>query len=201
MMILRSSPASPFGRKVKIAMALLGMKDKVRIEIADTTDPNDTLRKQNPLGKIPALITDSGRVIYDSHVICEYFDFLAGGGKIIPAGDKRFDVLTLHALADGIAEAALLKVYEGRYRDPGAHSAKWVDNQDGKITRGLAALESNPPAIGALPNLGVIGVACALGYLDLRFNGAWRVGHPKLVAWLDQFAKQFPVFEETRFKG
>lgn len=201
MMILRSSPASPFGRKVKMSMHLLGLASKVRIDIADTLDPDDSLRKQNPLGKIPALLLENGNVIYDSHVICEYFDFLAGGGKIIPAGVKRFDVLTLHALADGIMEAALLKVYENRFREPENHNAKWVAHQDGKIQRGLAALESDPPVIDDLPNLGVISVACALGYLDLRFNGGWRADYPRLVTWLDDFAKRFPIFEETRFKG
>lgn len=201
MLILRSSPASPFGRKVKMSMHLLGLASKVRVDIADTLDPDDSLRKQNPLGKIPALLLENGNVIYDSHVICEYFDFLAGGGKIIPAGARRFDVLTLHALADGIMEAALLKVYENRFREPETHNAKWVAHQDGKIQRGLAALESDPPVIDALPNLGVISVACALGYLDLRFNGGWRADYPRLVAWLDDFAKRFPVFEETRFKG
>ncbi|MGL4325409.1 MAG: glutathione S-transferase family protein, partial [Beijerinckiaceae bacterium] len=148
MMILRSSPASPFGRKVKIALSLLGLKDKVRVDVADTMDPNEALRKQNPLGKIPALITETGKVIYDSHVIVEYLDYIAGGHKVIPAGEARFDALTLHALADGIMEAALLKVYEGRFRDAAQHNAAWLAHHDGKIERGLAALEAHPPAIG-----------------------------------------------------
>lgn len=201
MMILRSSPASPFGRKVKIAMNLLGLASRVRIDVADTLDPEDSIRQQNPLGKIPALVLEDGRVIYDSRVICEYFDHLAGGGKIIPAGDKRFDALTLQALADGIMDAAILKIYEIRFRDPATHNAKWVSHQDGKIQRALAALNSAPPAIGALPNIGAITLACALGYLDLRFEGGWRSDYPRLVPWLENFAKQFPIFEETRFKG
>ena len=63
MLVLRSSPASPFGRKVKISAACLGLSDRIRIEPADTMNPEDTLRGQNPLGKIPALILDDGAVL------------------------------------------------------------------------------------------------------------------------------------------
>ena len=84
MMILRSSPPSPFGRKVKLALGILGLENEVTIEKADPTDASDSLRKQNPLGKIPALIIEDGSVLYDSPVILEYLDTRAGGGKIIP---------------------------------------------------------------------------------------------------------------------
>jgi glutathione S-transferase len=89
MMKLRSSPPSPFGRKVKLAMAILGLKDRIEIVEANTADPSDDLRSQNPLGKIPALVLENGDVIYDSSVILEYLDFLAGGGKLFPQGEAR----------------------------------------------------------------------------------------------------------------
>jgi glutathione S-transferase len=111
-MILRSSPASPFGRKVKMAAIVLGLMDKIEIVVANTLDPDDAIRKQNPLGKIPALTLDDGTTLYDSRVIVEYLDVQAGGGKIIPASGKdRFDALTLQALADGIMDAAILQIY------------------------------------------------------------------------------------------
>src|SRR6476661_3949457 len=116
MLILRSSPASPFGRKVKIAAAILGLADKVKVVEADTLDPNDTLRRQNPLGKIPTLVLENGETLYDSRVIVEYLDHLAGGHRLIPDGPARFEALRVQALADGIMDAALLQVYEGRWR-------------------------------------------------------------------------------------
>src|SRR5947209_13854707 len=117
MMILRSSPPSPFGRKIKLAIGILGFDNEVTIEKADPTDAGDSLRKQNPLGKIPALIIENGTVLYDSPVILEYLDHRAGGGKIIPAQpDARFAALTLQALCDGILDAGILLVYEGRWR-------------------------------------------------------------------------------------
>jgi glutathione S-transferase len=126
----------------------------------------------------------------------------AGGGRIIPRdGAARFDALRLQALCDGIADASLLLVYEGRYRAADRHEEKWVSLQAGKVERGLTALEASPPAIDATPTVGQIALACVLGYGDLRFEGKWREDHPKLVAWLDRFAAQVPAFEQTRFRG
>jgi glutathione S-transferase len=201
MLVLRSSPASPFGRKVRIAAALLDLTARIEIVPADTNDAGDSLRQQNPLGKIPALVLEDGTVLYDSPVIVEYLDWLAGGGRIIPAeAGPRFAVLTRQALADGIMDAALLQVYETRFREPGQHVAKWLDHQAAKVARGLERLEGAPPAAGAR-DIGAIAAACALGYLDLRFAGRWRADCPRLVAWLDDFSAGVPAFEQTRVKA
>jgi glutathione S-transferase len=198
MMQLRSSYASPFVRKIRIAAAVLGLADCIEIIPADT-NPNDSLRLQNPLGKIPTLVLEDGRAIYDSAVILEFLDDLVGGAKLIPSGAARFDVLTRAALADGIAEAAILRIYEQRWREEGARSARWLEHQTGKISRGLAALEASPPPRDEV-DVAAIAVSCALGYLDLRFGGGWRSERPKLVTWLDNFAAKVPAFETTRHK-
>jgi glutathione S-transferase len=101
MMVLRSSSASPFVRKVRIAVAILGFDGETRIEAADTADPADPLRRQNPLGKIPALIAEDGTAYYDSRVILEFLDERAGGGRIVPrAASARLAALRLQALCD-----------------------------------------------------------------------------------------------------
>ena len=143
---------------------------------------------------------DDGPVLYDSRVILEYLDHRAGGGRLIPIQcDARFQVLTRAALADGLIDAAILQVYEIRFRDEDSREPKWVAYQSEKVARALAAFERDPP-IGPR-TVADIGLACALGYLDLRFDGAWRAGHPQLVTWLDAFAAEVPSFEATRFKG
>jgi glutathione S-transferase len=198
MMILRSSPSSPFGRKVRIAIAVLGFDKDVKIEAADTTDANDSVRRQNPLGKIPVLLAEDGNAYYDSRVILDYLDTLAGGGKIVPRdAATRLAALRLQALCDGILDASILTVYESRWRKPETHDAKWLEHQAGKVTRGLAALEA-PPPLDATPNVGQITLACVLGYRDFRFAGSWRGAHPKLVAWLDDFALRVPAFAATK---
>ena len=187
MMILRSSPSSPFGRKVRIAIAVLGFDKDVKIEAADTTDANDSVRRQNPLGKIPVLLAEDGNAYYDSRVILEYLDVA-----------MRLAALRLQALCDGILDASILTVYESRWRKPETHDAKWLEHQAGKVMRGLATLEAAPPRLDATPDIGQITLACVLGYRDFRFAGDWRSAHPKLVAWLDDFAARVPAFAATK---
>ena len=113
MLVLRTAAASPFARKVRIVASVLGLDDRIEISAADTSDPEDSLRRQNPLGKIPTLILENGERLFDSAVIVEYLDWLAGGGKVIPSEpQERFRTLTQQSLADGIADAAVLLRYE-----------------------------------------------------------------------------------------
>ena len=197
-MQLRSSPPSPFGRKVKIAAHYLGLFDRITVVPADTNDPQDSLRGQNPLGKIPVLILEDGTALYDSRVILDYLDHLAGGGRIMPHGVGRYEMLTRQALADGIMDASLLQVYEARMRPEEQRSAKWLDIQAGKVARGLAVFEARAGTFDPALDAGSIALACALGYLDLRFAGAWRRHHPKLQTWLAAFEAEIPAFGLTR---
>ena len=200
-MTLRTVGPSPFGRKVRLAAAVLGLADEIRIEAADTMNSNDSIFDQNPLGKIPALILDDGRMLYDSRVIVEYLDAITGGARLIPSeANARFLTLTIAALADGILDAGILIVYEGRYRPNSEPYGPWIDHQRGKIERGLAALEVAPPSIEPI-TVGAIGVACALGYLDFRKQVDWRSRNPELIGWLDAFAAAVPAFNETRPDG
>jgi glutathione S-transferase len=202
MLTLRHSPSSPFVRKIRIAASVLGLDRELALEPADTMNAGDTIRSQNPLGKIPALLLEDGTVLFDSRVILEYLDHRAGGGRIIPKdASARFAALCLQALADGIMDASVLLVYEGRWRPPERHEPKWIDLQTGKVARALAALEAAPPALDAPPNVGQIALACALGYRDFRFPGSWRKDHPRLVAWLEDFARRVPAFAATAPPG
>jgi glutathione S-transferase len=205
-MILRSSPASPFGRKVRIAIALLGFDGDVTVAPADPTDDNDSIRQQNPLGKIPVLIAEDGAAYYDSRVILDYLDHRAGGGKLVPREPAaRLAALRLQALCDGILDASILTIYETRWRKAENHEPKWLDYQAGKVARALAVLEAAPPPLDAtpqaLPDVGQIALACVLGYRDFRFGGSWRGEHPRLVAWLDNFAARVPAFAATKATG
>jgi len=185
-----------------MAILLLGFDKDTKIEPADTSNVNDSVRQQNPLGKIPVLIAEDGVAYYDSRVILEYLDLRAGGGKILPADPvKRLAALRLQALCDGLLDASILLIYEGRWRRPEIHEPKWVEHQAGKVARALAALEASPPKIDALPDVGGITLTCALGYRDFRFGGTWRGDHPRLVAWLEQFSARVPASAATAPSG
>ncbi len=197
-MILRSTPSSPFGRKVRMAIDTLGLNDRVEIVPASTTDASDTLRSQNPLGKMPCLITTSGEAIYDSGVIIEYLQEVAGSDRIVKlSGPARWRALTLARLADGITEAALLIVYEGRFRAPEQRVESWVQYQAEKIQRALTAFTLAPPS-EAHVDLVSIGLSCALGYLDFRKPVEWRDSFMEMAAWLESFEALHPVFQKTR---
>lgn len=196
-MILRSSPASPFGRKVKLSALMLGLTDKIEITKTNMQDPADPITSENPLGKIPALVLDDGTCLYDSRVICEYLNEI-GGGKLFPGGDAGWKARTLQALCDGILDAAILKVYEERYRPEEKRHPDWVQRQQDKIDRAFKWLEANPPEAGGEPNIGDVTLACVLGYLDFRFPGSWRDDSPNLVAWLDAFAAANPAYDATK---
>jgi glutathione S-transferase len=195
--VLRSTVTSPFGRKVRMATEVLGLSDRVVLMPANTRDEMDTLRQQNPLGKMPCLLLADGCPIFDSRVIIEFLQEVAGSTQLLPAnGLARYKALTLAALADGIMDAALLVVYEDRFRDPGTYSERFLKLQRGKITRGLAAFEAVPPD----PNktdIVTIGLACALGYLDRRKPVDWRPVYGRLVSWLETFSKREPSFDNT----
>jgi glutathione S-transferase len=198
-MQLRSSPSSPFGRKVKMATYILGFDDQVTPVLTDTLDPNDSICDVNPLGKIPAL-EDDGTTYYDSRVIMEYLDAKAGGGKIIPAsGPTRYEALNRAALMDGILDAAILVIYERRMRPEDKYVESVVERQRGKIIRGLEAIaaENRSYSNGAMPDVGEIGLACVLDYLDFRKQVNWRDHAPNLASWLADFAAAVPGYEDS----
>jgi glutathione S-transferase len=198
-MKLLSSLLSPYVRKVRIAAAMKGLSDRIELVAIDTNVPdNPAINRANPLAKVPALLVD-GLAIYDSHVICEYLDAEAPAPLLFPQdAAARIKALTLGALGDGILDAALLLVYEKRFRPQEKWHEPWQQRQQGKVDRALDALEHSPPAWANSPDYGHLTLACALGYLDFRHEGKWRTGHPKLVAWLDAFARAVPAFEATR---
>jgi len=180
-----------------MSIHILGLMDKIEITRVNTMDPESSIRQENPLGKIPILILDDGSHIYDSRVICEYLDSLADGANLFPSGDARWPALTLQALGDGVLDASILQVYEKRFRPEEIRHQEWVDYQKDKVQRALSWLETNTPEPTAQPHIGDITLACVLGYLDFRFAGAWREGHPNLVAWLERFAGAIPGYGET----
>ena len=193
---LRSAPASPFARKVRIAAHVVGLIDEFAIEGGPSGD-DDIIYKQNPVGKIPVLVTDDGQAVYDSPVILEFLDRITTPGSLIPLETKaRFDALRLQSLADGILDAAILIIYESRYRPDQEPYEPWLEFQRGKIERTLDALATNPPRIEPI-TVGNISLASALGYLDFRKQVDWRARASALIPWLEAFAAACPGFDET----
>ncbi len=179
--------ASPFVRVVMIALHETGLLSQVDlIDVAVTpTGPEGALHGANPLGKIPCLIREDDSALFDSRVICRFLAAQRPDAGLYPDGDDLWAALTLEALAMGIMEAAVLMVYEGRLRPEVQQSPEWIDAQWGKVDRALRTLETSwMPTLDARPNIAVLAVAAALGYLDFRHDArGWKKTYPALARW------------------
>ena len=192
MKLVHAGP-SPFVRKVMVLLEEAGKSGAFELidGFGSAVAPNPNVTAANPLGKIPCLILDDGAKLYDSRVITRYLDQLYGTG-LYPSGDALWRTLTLEAHADGMLDAGVLCVYEIRCREENERSSAWMQGQRDKITRALDALEAEwlDHLNGGL-DMGVVGVGCALGYLDFRAEmggfGDWRSGRPGLTAWGEAF--------------
>ena len=187
-MTLFHNSLSPFVRKVMVLLHETGQQDRVALQdcVLSPVSPDPALNTDNPLGKIPALRLADGNVIHDSRVILDYLDHQHVGNPLIPRdGSARWRRLTLASTADGIMDASVMVRYEQALRAPEKHWDEWLDAQREKIRRALALLETD--AIAELTShfdIAAISVACALGYLDLRFpEMGWRDANPQLANW------------------
>jgi glutathione S-transferase len=192
-MKLLYAAASPFVRKVMVLLHETGQLDDVEVVVVKTSPyaTDADLKAANPLGKIPCLVRDDGPALYDSRVICRYLDARAGG-RLYPKGEALWSTLALEATAEGMIEATLLCVYEGRLREEGKRSEEFVAAQKAKIESGMAALEKlwMPHLAGPL-DMGQVAVAVALGYIDFRLTDwDWRPHHPALASWFEGFSKR-----------
>lgn len=191
MKLLMAGP-SPFVRKVMVTLHETDQVDAVEYEtvVASPTGPSPELIAANPVGKIPALIRPDAPTIYDSRVICRFLDARVQGG-LYPER-RQWDTLTLEATADGMMDAAVLMVYEARFRPEEKQSAEWVEAQWAKIDRAVSALNTRwiSHLRGPL-DIGQIAVGCALSYLDFRHAArVWRTGNPALADWYAEFAER-----------
>ena len=197
-MQLFHSGTSPYVRKITILLHEIGQLDAVELVPSGGSpfDPSQMPLAHNPLGKVPTLARPDGPALFDSRVICRYLDshFTAG---LYPEA-RIWEVLTLEALADGMLDAALLMVYEGRARPEDKQFPDWVEAQWTKIARALDMLEERWLSHLAGPlDMSQIAVAGALGYLDFRHSDRnWRQGHDGLTTWFADFAAR-PALQAT----
>ena len=187
------SPASPFASKARMAATYVGYAFEPVLTKTDEV-PADLIAA-NPLGKIPALVTDEGKGIFDSKVITQFLNRVSGGKALPKNAKKRLEAEMLESLADGIGDCAIACVYERRQRPEDKLYQPWIDKQWAKVTRGLDHLEASAPKLPAKIHAGHIALAANLAYLNLRFP-EWSKGRPKLKRWLMKFTEKHPELAE-----
>jgi glutathione S-transferase len=199
-MKLRYSQSSPYARKVAVVAHERALAGRIELMPAMTSpvQPNADLARDNPLAKIPSLTLDDGSTLYDSRVIAEYLDQLAGARLFPPPGPHRWTALRQQALADGLLDAAILIRYERVLRPAEKQWPEWIDGQFRKIESALDAFEGETASLNKTLTIGSIAAACALGYLDFRFGDFnWRQSRTRLTSFYDKFSAR-PSMVATR---
>lgn len=199
-MKLIGSIASPYVRKVRIVMAEKKLDYELVIE--NVWNPESTIGLSNPLGKVPCLVMEDGGAMFDSRVIVEYLDTLTPVGKLIPTqGRERASVKCWEALADGVADAAMLVRLERTLRPAEQQSQSWMDRQLGKVNAGLKAMSAGITdtayCAGNQFTLADVAVGCALGWLSFRFPEiTWRDDYANLAKLFDKLSER-ASFKDT----
>jgi glutathione S-transferase len=200
-MKLLGSSGSPYARKARVA--LIEKKINCKFVMDRPANPGSQVPKYNPLSKVPVLVLDDDKSMYDSSVIVEYFDGIGSGPKLIPADfAARITVRQWEALGDGIVDATVALTHDSRYSETCDASAGWYQKQLKKIDGGLATLErdigANEFCFGNAFGLADICVGMALGYLDRAYASYdWRAKFPGLKRYTDKlFARA--SFQQTQ---
>jgi len=190
---------SPYARKVRI----VAMEKHIDMALQEVvlSDPDSPVKQFNPLGKVPVLILDDGESLYDSRVIVEYLDHRTPVTKLVPnEHGARIAVIRWEALADGICDAAVAAMLEGRKPEV-QQSKEYIDRQLGKVTDGLEALNKDIAkkkwCVNETFSLADISLGCMLGYVDLRFKHLnWQDKYLNLAKHYSILIKR-PSFKET----
>jgi glutathione S-transferase len=176
-MKLIGSLASPFTRKVRIVLA--EKKIEYEFEIDNPWKADAQAAKLNPLGKVPVLVLDDGRTLFDSRVIVGFLDSASPLGRLVPAENReRVEARRWEALADGVLDAGILARLENQ-REAKLQSKAWTNRQMGKVKSGLAAMDAElgdkPWCVGNGYTLADIALGACLGWLEFRHpNLGWK---------------------------
>ena len=193
-MQLHWSPKSPYVRKVMICAHELQLTPQLELvrSVAAMLKPNAALMQDNPLSKIPTLVLPDGQTLFDSVVICEYLDHLAGGALFPKDGPARWAALRWHALGDGLLDALILWRNE---RERAAPLSDLLAAFELKTRASLQLLEGEVPSLeGSAFGIGHLTLVCALGYIDYRFDTlGWRAQAPQLAAWFAKMQQRASV--------
>ena len=198
-MKLIGSYTSPFVRKVRVVLAEKKIDYEFVIDspwLADSSVPDI-----NPLGKIPVLVLDDDTPLFDSRVIVEYIDNVTPNNKLFPAPNReRTEVKRWEALADGLCDAAVAALLEGK-RPGNEQSPAWIARQRDKVMRSLSFMSTELGeksfCMGTHISMADLAVGTALGYLCFRFPDIqWQEAHPNLGKLYDKLMQR-PAFADT----
>jgi len=198
------TPASPWVRRVRVAILELGIED--RFEFVQTKWPHAwgtrtvahpaDFVEATPAQRIPALVTPDFSLT-DSHSICDYINGELGGYRLLAReGMARWRALADMSVASAIIEAQILRRAE-LLRSERERSTDFLGKMRERTMRCFVVLEKRLPATGSAFDLAQITTAVACSYESWRYGNEWRGIAPGLAAWSDVVAER-PSMRATR---
>lgn len=199
MKLLTAGP-TPFGAKVRMAIALAGLE--IEAQDVDAHNQAPELVAANPLGKIPCLVLDDGFSVFDSRVITRYLHNRFET-RLYPAENsaEALRVSRFEALCDGICDSAVGHAYERRMRPQEKVHQPWLDRLWTKVVNGLEFATGELPPLGDAADIRTCCFGATLGYLALRFEGKWEAGNPAAIEWLAAFDEKNPALSALKPKA
>lgn len=207
--LLHWSPRSPFVKKIDIALAELGLFDEVnRIRsVVPTDDFEHPIFLDNPLGRIPTLVTPEGISLQDSTVVMEYLDCWVSTSmpkqslRLFPQDSMdRVKVRQIEMLCNGAMEVLVSWIIE--WYLPTARGAASYRIYRYKVENTLDVLNTKIETLNENEiNAASISVMAFLAYLDFRFSRIveWRHGRNELADWFSQYSLR-PSLKNNPFK-
>ena len=194
---LRYSKASPYLRKVLLAAHHLELREKTNLEVADTSDLHDTLRGQNPTGRILVLIKQDGSALYDSRIILDFLERQSHHLLFPETSNLRDLAQTKAALAESLTDSTILWGYADSFSEGQPSPELWRSHHLQKTKRGCDYLEQNISSwISIQPHtVSSITLAACLSYLSFRNVYNWTNYRPEFLNWYEEIATSLPGFE------
>lgn len=198
-MKLYYSNPSPFARKARICLYEAGLEDRVEQVAVDPWADPEGFRDLNPFGRVPTLELDDGSSLFQSNVVCEYFDGLSQSANLFPVEqNRRFRALRLLGLSDNLLDCCIVQRMEQRFH-PDDRADQLFDRQSYSIDLALDKLEAEVRTWPGDVDIGTIAIAVALDYHTFRFPELdWRPARNNLVSWHREFITR-PSMMNTEF--
>ncbi len=193
---------SPFARKVLVFAYETGLAKNMDVIHHETspTNRNEAVYQLNPLGKVPILITDDNKIIFDSSVICSYLDSLHDNQKLIPeTSHHRIDTLRIEALADGMSEIGIQARWESDRRPEALRYPPLHEGLTNKLISSYHYIEETIN-LNKIAMMAQIALATSLSWLEFRGLPPFNDKHPQLTTWYNHFVERDSM-KATRLVG
>jgi len=130
-LILWSHPYAAYGQKASVALYELDLPFELKLVESRDETVMAAFRAVSPFAKMPTLVdTAAGRTLYESSIVVEYLDQLAGGGRLIPADpEAALEARLIDRIVDFYVGGPMNRIIPRKFR-PAGNEDPYGDAQD-----------------------------------------------------------------------